>query len=130
MDLDLNSLKKRLEVEKAKLEEELSSVATKDSKNPSNWQATYDKSGGDDSVLENEADPNDVADNIEEFEGRYALVNDVLEVRLKNINEALGAMRGGTYGTCKLGGANHQIEQERLEANPSATTCVVHMNEK
>jgi RNA polymerase-binding transcription factor DksA len=33
----------------------------------------------------------------------------------------------GAYGTCKICG--EKIEEDRLEANPAAQTCKLHMNE-
>jgi len=127
MDTDLNAVKVKLEEEKAKLENELSSIGTQNPNNPDDWQAKVDKSEGDNEILEKEADSGDVADNLEEFGSRYSLVNDVLEVRLKAVNDALLAIENGTYGTCNVGGETHQIERERLEANLSATSCVAHM---
>lgn len=125
MDLNIQSVKTKLEEERAKIEAELSTVATKVG---GDWQAVYDKSEGDDSLLENEPDSNDIADSLEELDERNALVNDVLEVRLKEINDALAAITDGTYGICKMGDGNHKIEKERLEVNPAATTCTAHMN--
>ena len=41
------------------------------------------------------------------------------------VDEALEKIEKGTYGICETGG--EKIEEDRLEANPSARTCKAHM---
>ena len=69
-----------------------------------------------------------MADNIEDYQERYAL-NDVLEKRLNSVKDALNAISSGLYGKCRVGGKEHDIEYERLDANPAATTCINHIEE-
>jgi len=71
------------------------------------------------------ADKNIVADRHEDYEGRHA-ITDELEIRLNNINDALKKIEEGKYGVCEIGG--EEIEEDRLEANPSAKTCKKHLN--
>ena len=123
MNIDTTYFKKKLEEEKSKIEEELSDISIKNPKNSSDWQAVYPES-----EEKTEADPNDVADNIESYQERYALT-DVLEKRLNNIKTALLAIEKGIYGVCKIDGTEHPIEHERLDANPAATTCINHIEE-
>jgi DnaK suppressor protein len=44
--------------------------------------------------------------------------------RLAEIEAALERVHGGTYGTCEVCGA--RIPDGRLEARPTARTCVLH----
>ncbi len=67
-----------------------------------------------------ESDPNDVADNIEEFATNVPLV-EALETRLGEVQSALQRMKEGTYGLDENGAA---IPVERLRANPAANTNV------
>ncbi len=124
MSLDLNNLKLRLEEEKKKLETELEKIGVKSSK--TGWDAAYDKSEGDESILETEADPNDVADNLEELQEREDLVHGPLGMRLQEVNLALKAMSENKYGLC-INGLDHNIEEARLQANPAASTCLKHL---
>ena len=112
----INQFKEALEKEKKALEVELAGIGIK---NPSNgdWEATPDTSGGP------EADENDLADRAEEFEERSSLLN-TLEAKLTEVNDALDKISRGIYGICEISG--EQIEETRLEANPSARTCIKH----
>lgn len=70
-------------------------------------------------------DDNEFADKLEEFdEHREELP--ALQGRWSDIKQALEAIEKGTYGTCEVG-ADHEIEEDRLEANPAARTCTKHM---
>ena len=44
--------------------------------------------------------------------------------RLAEVDAALERLAAGTYGTCAVGG--EPIDDARLEARPTATTCVAH----
>jgi RNA polymerase-binding transcription factor DksA len=50
-----------------------------------------------------------------------------LELRLKDINDALNKIEraDGSYGKCETSG--EMIEEDRLMANPAARTCKLHM---
>ena len=118
--IDTEHFKQKLLEEKTKLISELQTVGKVNPGNPDDWEPiTGEKDGS-------TADPNDSADSIEEYEGNTALVNE-LEIQLKEINTALEKIEAGTYGICEISG--HQIELDRLEANPSARTCKSHINE-
>lgn len=115
---DLKYFKDRLLKEKTTLEEELATVGRKDPANPKDWQATVD-----DSSIDN-ADENEVADILEEYEEHSAILKQ-LEKQLLDVNDALKKIEAGTYGICEISG--EEIEKERLEANPAARTSVKHM---
>lgn len=110
-------LKAKLENERAVLEEELDGIATKDPKNPENWQVKSD----DLSEIEFREE---VAERLEELDGREAETLP-LESRLHEVRLALARMSKGTYGNCNVCG--QAIEVERLEANPAAQTCKTHL---
>jgi len=44
--------------------------------------------------------------------------------RVDEVDAALARLADGTYGTCAVGG--EPIDDARLEARPTATTCVAH----
>lgn len=107
----------RLQKELDELEAELRSVGRINPENPKDWEAVPDKM---DIVT---ADPNEVADSIESYEGNTAILKQ-LEIRLNEIKDAQKRMSDGTFGICSVCGK--PIEEKRLEANPAATTCLAH----
>lgn len=74
---------------------------------------------------ETEADELDIDNRNEEYETDSA-ITEALSPRLKEIEKALAKIENGTYGICEVSG--EPIEEDRLMANPSASTCVLHMN--
>ena len=64
------------------------------------------------------------ADRFEEFEENSAIMVP-LKARLDEVNNALGRIEEGTYGTCSV--CANPIEEDRLNANPAASTCIAHM---
>ena len=108
-----------LEKQKEQLEIDLSSIGRRDPKNPNDWEATVT----DLDVLP--ADENDVADMFEELEGNKALIN-ALEEQLREVNDALVKIDTDKFGICEICGK--EIEEDRMDANPSAKTCKEHMN--
>ena len=80
-----------------------------------------------DNIDEEKSDKIDTADNMEELQTRKAVL-ETLKTRLKNVDEALERIINNTYGICKVGDDKHKIEEDRLEANPAATTCKEHLN--
>ncbi len=111
----------KLNEEKTLLEKELATVGRKNPENPSDWQpipADMDVSN---------ADENEVADTIEEFEGNTAILKQ-LEIRYNEVTRALDKIKSGAYGTCEISG--EPIEMDRLEANPGARTSKAHMNDE
>lgn len=120
MKKDLTYYKEKLIKEKNLISTELKDVGVrKGAKNPDDWEAIP----SDIDVLK--ADANEVADKIGSYEGNNAIVQD-LEAQLAIIDKALGNIESNTYGICEV--CNKEIEEERLEANPSAATCKTHLN--
>ncbi len=100
---------------------ELKAVGIHNPENPADWIAVPE------GVDANQADSDLLADVVEEWDERAALVstlerqyNDILRAREKSAN--------GAFGSCEVCGAH--IEEARLDANPVARTCKAHMNEE
>ncbi len=120
MEQNISHFKNLLLTEKEQLEAGLNEVGLPDSDQAGDWHAApSDRS---------EVDMrDDVADRLEDFEEQEATeVN--LEKQLRDVTLALEKIEAGTYGLCEIGG--EQIETDRLEANPSARTCKIHLNEE
>ncbi len=118
MTLDIEHFRKKLEQEKKKLEGELSSLGRRVDGSKNDWEATPSDLNIPD------ADKNETADRIENFEERISTERE-LETRLSEIMLALSNIEKGTYGLCEIDG--EPIEKLRLEANPSARTCLAHL---
>lgn len=113
----LNRFKERLLAEEQKLLGELKTVGRVNPSNPADWEPVPE----DIDIMQ--ADKNEAADAIEEFEENTAVLRE-LEIRYNNVKRALKKIEDGTYGMCEVGGET--IDVKRLEANPAALTCVEH----
>lgn len=103
--------------QKSQLEDALSHVGHKNPDVAGDWEPSAPD-------LNNPAaDPNDVADSITAFEDNAAIEVE-LEARLAQVDAALARIEEGTYGICTV--CKTPIEEKRLLANPSATTCITH----
>ena len=114
---DINIFKTKLESEKASLEEQLATIGKPSEENPGEWEAVQ-------TDTEQEADPNDQADHLDEYQENRAVL-DVLNAQHHEVVAALARIENGTYGICEVCSA--PIEEDRLEADPSAKTCKEHM---
>ncbi len=74
-----------------------------------------------------EADENVAADRAEDLEERVATLA-ALETQYNDLVRALSKIENGTYGICEIG--RESIEEERLDADPSARTCLEHMGDE
>ncbi|OGG77507.1 hypothetical protein A3F56_01615 [Candidatus Kaiserbacteria bacterium RIFCSPHIGHO2_12_FULL_55_13] len=113
---DLEELRIALTTERDNLEEELAGHG-RVLNDAGDWEGASIGFDGE------EADPNDVADQIEELVTNVPLVAE-LEEKHTDIVEALEKMEQGVYGICEEG--DEPIPLDRLKANPSARTCVEH----
>ena len=107
--------KKKLESEKNLLKKDLLSFADKDRK----LEHDYDTRFPD--LHERSSSPDEKAGEIEAYENLLA-IEYALEIRLKEVNEALERIKNNTYGSCE--NCQKQIEIGRLRANPAAKTCL------
>lgn len=105
--------RKKLEAEKVKLETEMGGVGRRNLSVPGDWEAIPSETG-------TEADLIDQADVVTSRETNTAILAD-LEARYDSIVSALSRIEKKTYGKCEVCG--EKIEEERLEADPAATTC-------
>lgn len=117
----ITELEKNLEQEKLRVETELSSIATKNPAKKDSWNATYP--AGEDDVSASSGAIEEMGDEIEEYDTRLS-EKDTLEKRIHEINEALGRIEKGTFGTCVI--CKKEIPLERLRANPAAATDIEH----
>ena len=106
--------RKKLEAEKIRLESEMGTVGRKNLSVPGDWEPVPSETGS-------EADLADQADVVMSRESNIAILAD-LEARYDTIREALSRIEKGTYGKCEV--CKGKIEEARLEADPSATTCI------
>ena len=111
------SIKKKLEAEKAKLESEMGSVGRRNPGVPNDWEPVPSDIG-------TESDIVDQADVVIGHEGNAAILAD-LEARYDTIIAALSRIAKKTYGICEVCGK--KIEEARLEVDPAATACVEHL---
>ena len=109
----LEHFKQRLIEDKARLEQEVSDLGSKNPTQPNHFQADYPESGSN-SDDDNASEISEYADEIS-IEAR-------LEAELRDVAKALGAVDKGTYGTCKYCGKD--IDIKRLEARPASSSCI------
>ncbi len=119
--MDTVKYKKKLETEKTTLENELKTVGRINPDNPRDWEPVPGDNGGG-----LKADRNEAADKVEQFEENSAILKE-LETRYNNVLLALKKIESGTYGVCEV--SRERIEEDRLEANPSARTCKTHIGD-
>lgn len=110
-------LKKRLEEEKTRLEREMGSVGRKNPAVPDDWEPMGSETG-------TEADPIDQANSATNREENTAILAD-LEARYDTVLAALARIEKKAYGKCEVCG--EKIEEARLNADPTATTCMKHL---
>lgn len=118
--IDTTPYKDQLETDLREVTTELESLGIHNPENASDWIATPPAESG-------EADPNVVADRVEDWDERTATLAQ-LERRYNDIRRALAKIADGTYGTCEISG--EAIEEDRLEANPAARTCKAHIDDE
>ncbi len=106
------TLKEKLEENKASLEESLLHFAKKDTAKKNNWDTVFPKIEG--------GGMEERADEVEEY---YSLlpVEHSLELKLKNVNEALEKIKKGKYGKCEQ--CEKEISFKRLSITPETKTC-------
>src|SRR3989344_5704947 len=115
--MKLKHFKQSLEAEKVRLESEMSSVGRRNPSVPGDWESIPSETGM-------ESDLADQADIVMSRDSNTAILAD-LEARYDTILSALKRIESGSYGKCEVCG--DKIEDARLEADPSATTCTKHL---
>jgi RNA polymerase-binding transcription factor DksA len=115
--MKIKHFQKKLEAEKARLESQMGSVGRSNPAVPGDWEPVPSEVG-------TESDLADQADVVMSRESNTAILAD-LESRYDGIRAALERIEKGKYGKCEVCG--NEIEEARLEADPSATTCIKHL---
>jgi len=117
----LSELKKKLEKEQNLLKKDLLKFADKDKKIPGDYDTRFPDFGG------RSSSPDESANETEEYEKLLA-VEYTLELRLRDVSDALKKIKEDNYGNCEI--CKKGIELNRLKANPAAKTCLTCNNKK
>ena len=115
----LSELKKKLEQERTLLEKDLLKFADKDKKVPDDYDTRFPNLGS------RSAAPDEDAKEVEMYENLLA-VEYALELRLKEVSEALERIKENNYGHCEV--CKKDIRLDRLKANAAAKTCITCNN--
>ena len=118
---NIDTYKEKLVAEQKNLHEQLTDIGIQNPTTPEDWIANPGEPAG------TEADENVRADRSEEWIERRSEVA-VLETRYNNVLRALSKIEAGTYGICEV--CNAPIEDDRLNANPAARTCIAHIDDE
>lgn len=115
----LNQLKKKLEAEKILLKKDLLKFADKDKKIPYDYDTRFPELD----VVSRPSAPDENATEVDNY-GNLLAVEHALELRLKEVGEALEKIKknDGSFGKCEK--CQGEIELERLKANPAAKLCL------
>src|SRR3989344_7778937 len=110
----IEKVKNKLQEERSRIEGELKNFASRDEHDKDAYNPKFP----------------DTTDKLEESAGEVAQFVDELalegslEQTLKAIDHASDKIKAGNYGICDV--CKKKIDPKRLEANPSAATCVEH----
>lgn len=115
--MKIKHFKQKLEAEKERLESQMGGIGRSNPSVPGDWEPVPSETG-------TESDLADQADVVMSRESNTAILAD-LEARYDAILTALRRIENGKYGKCEVCGDD--IEEARLEADPSATTCIKHL---
>lgn len=124
--LDQNTsqeLKTALEEEQDLLTKELETIATPDPNLKGDWDVKHEEWSENQITSEEELETGESVNESDEDMKNKAL-SDHLELRLKEVTNALKRMDEGTYGICEV--CKKPIPLERLKANPAALTDMEH----
>jgi len=122
----INELKTALEKEQELLISELKTIATPDQNLKDDWNVKHEEWGEDQITSEEDLETGESVNESDEDMKNKAL-SDHLELRLKEVNDALKRVEDGTYGICRA--CKNPIPIERLRANPAAETDIEHKKE-
>jgi RNA polymerase-binding transcription factor DksA len=109
----VEKLKEKLEAQKKSVVTELESFASEDPNLKNNWDTKYPN--------REDGDKDEEADEVQEYDNKLS-VEYSLELKLKDINNALDKIAHGKYGVCENCGK--EIGEDRLLACPEAKTCL------
>lgn len=121
----LQELKTALLKEQDLLTKELETIAAPDPNLPGDWDVKHEEWGEDQITSSEELETGESVNESDE-DMKNKVLSDRLELRLKEVNDALKRMEDGNYGTCET--CKQPIDIERLKANPAANTDIEHAN--
>ena len=119
----IDELKSALEKERDLLVSELTTIATPDPNFKDNWNVKHFE-WSEDQITSKEALESDESVNESDEDMKNKALSDHLELRLKEVNDALKRIGSETFGICKV--CQKEIPLERLKANPAARTDIEH----
>jgi len=119
----ISELKTALEKERNLLMSELETIATPDPNLKGDWDIKHFE-WSENQITSEEALEGDESVNESDEDMKNKALSDHLELRLKEINNALARIEDGTYGICEE--CKKEIPIERLKANPAAIADVEH----
>jgi len=117
---NISTYKTKLDAMLAEITKELSLVGIHNPENPSDWIAVPENLDAE------EPDLNLAADTVEAWNERNALVA-TFESQYNSLRSALARIEAGTFGVCEI--CKEAIEEKRLDASPTARTCMKHREE-
>lgn len=109
---DLQEIQNKLEQEKTSLEKELDNIATKNPKNPEDYNAKWEEYG---------SDVSDSTSEVAKFSLNLSLEK-TLEKALRDVNKALDRIKKNDYGICKY--CKQPIGKKRAMARPTSSACI------
>ncbi len=113
----IDELKSSLEKEHDLLVSELTTIATPDPNLEGDWDVKHFE-WSEDQITSEEALEGDESVNESDEDMKNKALSDHLELRLKEVNDALKRIEDGTYGTCEV--CQKELPLERLKADPAA----------
>ena len=119
----IDELKTALEKERELLISELKTITTPDPNLPGDWDIKHEEWEENEITSEKELESGVNVNEVDEDMKNKAL-SDHLELRLKEVNDALKRIEDKTYGICQV--CQKEIPLERLKANPAASTDIEH----
>lgn len=119
----LSELKTALLKERDLLTKELETIAAPDPNLEGDWDVKHSEWGEDQITSKEELEGGESVNESDEDMKNKAL-SDRLELRLKEVNDALARMENGSYGICET--CQKKIPMERLKANPAAKNDMEH----
>ena len=121
----LDELKTALLKERDLLIQELETIATPDPNIEGDWDVKHSEWGEDQITSDEELETGENVNETDE-DMKNKVLSDRLELRLKEVNDALKRMEGGDYGICET--CQKEIPADRLKANPAAKTDIEHIH--
>lgn len=122
----IDELKTALEKERDLLVSELTTIATPDPNLKGDWDVKHFE-WEEDEITSKEELEGGVSVNESDEDMKNKALSDHLELRLRDVNNALKRIEDGAYGICEV--CKEPIPLERLKANPAASTDIKHAKE-